>query len=101
MTNRKPRSGKAPLALLPIRPLRAISAAFAEGAKKYEPDNWRDDTPDFRAVYGSALRRHVGSYLDRDEPDSDLETGVHHLAYAGACVMILLWHEGVDYAAHS
>ena len=94
----KPRGLKAPMHLLPYRPLRAIVGALHDGGTKYAPENWREARGDHREVYGSALRRHVSAYIDPDYSDFDDDSGLHHLAHAGACVLILLYHEGVDYA---
>lgn len=96
--SKPPKRHKARLSILPARPLRAIAAAFEHGlAKGYERDSWRAERDDWRDEYGSALQRHVTSYLDPGEPNEDDESGLHHLAHAGACVMILLWREGVDW----
>ncbi len=97
MKDLKPRGLKAPMWLLPYKPLRAIVGALHDGATKYAPNNWREAKGDHLAVYGSALRRHVSEYLDPDYPDVAEDSGIHHLAHAGACVIILLYHEGVDY----
>lgn len=96
--NLKPSRVKAALDLLPVRPLRAISAALYHGALKYEPWNWMQQNGDVEiAEQKAALRRHIGSYLDPSESDLDDDSGLHHLAHAGANVLMLLWHEGVDY----
>lgn len=90
--NLKPRVGKAPLWLLPARPLRAIAGALLDGATKYAPWNWtKQDPTEARAQYGSALMRHVTAALDPTEPDRDSESALHHLAHAGACIVILIW----------
>lgn len=97
MKDLKPRGLKAPLDLLPLRPLRAISGAMLHGARKYAPWNWTENTNDWRATYTAALLRHAHAYADSTEPDADPESGLSHLAHAGACVMILLFHAGVDF----
>lgn len=95
----KPRGKKVPMRLLPYRPLRAIVAAFHDGAVKYAPENWRaqNEENDWRETYTDALLRHVHAFADRDYPDVAEDSGVHHLAHAGACVIILLYHLGIDY----
>ena len=95
----KPRSIKAPLALLPARPLRAISAALEYGTRKYAPWNWQHQhgSDDWREAYTSALLRHVTALCDPSEPDTDEESGLHHMAHAGACVLIYLFLAGIDY----
>lgn len=97
MKDLKPRGVKAPLDLIPARPLRAISAAMLDGARKYAPWNWTEHTGDWRETYSAALRRHVSAFTDPTEPDVAEDSGVHHLAHAGACILILLWHLGVDF----
>lgn len=95
----KPIGVKAPLDLLPAKPLRAISAAMEYGAIKYEPWNWQDTSNNAKRVREqlAALLRHVLSASDPSEPDYDEESGLHHLAHAGACVMILLYKLNIDY----
>jgi len=95
----KPRGKKVPMSLLPYRPLRAIVAAFHDGATKYAKDNWRNQggTDDWRETYTDALQRHVNAFADPDYPDVADDSGVHHLAHAGACAIILLYHLGADY----
>ena len=95
--NLKPRTGKAPMSLIPFRPLRAIAAAFEEGAEKYRRDDWREGHDDWRTLYGDAAARHVASFNDPGENDIDEGSGVHHLALASCCCMIALYHSGADY----
>ena len=85
--------------MIPARALRAISAAMENGADKYAPWNWVEQTGDFRDVYGSALRRHVEDFTDATESDYTADSDIHHLAHAGACILILLHKLGVDYPA--
>lgn len=102
MKDLKPRSGKPPMWLLPYKPLRAIVSALHDGATKYEPNGYREYTEDWKEVYSSALLRHVMQYMDPDCSDYDDDeggSGLHHLAHAGANVVILLYHAGVDYVA--
>jgi len=70
-----------------------------DGAAKYAVNNWRsqNDTNDWRETYTAALQRHVGEFADPDYPDVAEDSGIHHIAHAGACVLILLYHLGVDY----
>jgi hypothetical protein len=98
-SNLKPRDVKAPLSLIPARPLRAIAAAMENGARKYVPWNWTEPTDDFRQVYSDALRRHVEKFTDLTEPDYADDSQIHHLAHAGACILILLHKLGIDYPA--
>lgn len=93
----KPSRIKAALDLLPARPLRAISAAFLDGATNYEPWDWLHADEKKIQEWKAALLRHVTSYVDPTENDFDKKSGLHHLAHAGATVMILLYHAGVDF----
>jgi hypothetical protein len=78
---------KPALWLIPGAGLIHTAKAFEDGAKKYEPYNWRDK--DVRAtVYIAAALRHLHSYLDGEDVASD--SGVHHLGHAAACMYILL-----------
>lgn len=112
----KPRGIKPPLDLLPVGPLMAIAACYAEsthlgspsldalpyqplcaavsalhdGATKYERWNWLERTPDDREVYCAAAMRHVVAYNDDNEDDYADDSKVHHLCHAFATVVILM-----------
>ena len=99
MSDLKPRGVKAPLNLLPLKPLKAISGAMEHGAVKYAPWNWQDvqkPQAEIDELY-AALLRHTFAASDPSQPDIDDESGLHHLTHAGACVMILLYKLGIDY----
>jgi len=78
------------------RPRHLISPVFMEelarvlqaGATKYAPRNWEAGMPWHR--YFSALMRHMWAWWKGENRDAD---GLHHLACAGFCVMVL-----VDYS---
>lgn len=75
------------LHLVPDGPLAHVATAFFEGATKYGAYNWR--VAGVRAsTYISALRRHVGKWWNGERTDP--KTGVHHLANATACLLILI-----------
>lgn len=93
----KPRLLKDALHLLPAKPLRAISSAMLDGATKYKPWNWTQETDDWRDIYGRALASHVAKWLDPTEPDYAEDSGVHHLAHAGACILIILFKLKIDF----
>jgi hypothetical protein len=99
LTDLKPRGVKAPLNLLPLRPLQAIAAVIEHGAVKYAPWNWQDPKQRQAAITElyAALLRHTFAASDPSEPDIDEESGLHHMAHAGACVLILLYKLGQDY----
>lgn len=93
----KPRNIKAPLHLLPARALRAVASAIEDGAVKYAPWNWLEQKDDYREVYGAAMARHVCAFNDPTESDYAKDSGVHHIAHAVACGLILLTKLGIDY----
>lgn len=88
-TNPKDRIGvtKPQLHLVPRSFVIRVAQAMADGARKYGPFNWR--TKRVRAtVYVSAAERHLGAWFDGE--DNAADSGVHHLAHAGACIGILV-----------
>ena len=100
----KPRGVKAPIALLPYVGLGVIAAALEYGAMKYRAWNWQEHYPDeteetIRQVYGGACLRHIYQWTDPSQDDYDDESGLHHLAHAGACIMIAIWRLGLTYYA--
>lgn len=86
---------KAPLELLPSKPLRAISSAALDGAVKYGRWNWQKAAN--REIYKGALMRHVTAFNDPSESDYASDSKVHHLAHAAMCCIILLYIDGVDF----
>lgn len=75
------------LALIPDFASTQIARALRHGGEKYGFHNFYKKGATFRR-YGAALLRHTFAWL-RGE-DFDPESGLHHLAHAGACVVILL-----------
>jgi hypothetical protein len=88
MTGIKHDSGKPRWSLLPIGTVAQVVRVLEFGAAKYALDNWKT-VPDARTRYFDALMRHVHAWWagERNDP----ETGCHHLAHAGCCVLFLLW----------
>lgn len=97
----KPLSVKAPLHLLSARGMRAISAVMEHGAIKYAAWNWQDASKNEQRIdeLTAALLRHVSSAADPAESDYDEESGLLHMAHAGACAMIILHKLSADYEA--
>ena len=87
--NPKQRFGdmKVPLALFPSSALIHGAQAFADGAAKYGPYNWRDKAVE-AMTYIHAAERHLRAWLDREEDAPD--SGNHHLGHVLACVAIIL-----------
>jgi hypothetical protein len=63
-----------------------IAAALLTGAAKYGVGNYRN-VPIAARVYGAAIKRHVGAWLEGQELDP--ESGLSHLAHIGANVHVL------------
>lgn len=63
------------------------ATAFAEGADKYGPYNWRR-APVAASAYYAAGKRHQKKWWNGQ--DLDVKTKVHHLANAIACLAIVL-----------
>ena len=86
---RKNDQGKTRFGLTPPAAHRAIADVLTYGANKYEPNNWCRGADYSR--YIDALERHLNAWKsgERDDPES----GHHHLAHAGCCLMFLLEYE--------
>jgi hypothetical protein len=78
---------KVPLHLVPPSAVHYLATAFADGARKYGPYNWRDKTVS-SSIYYAAAKRHMDAWWDGEEESSD--ANVHHLAHALACLAIIL-----------
>lgn len=74
--------------LLPAGTVGQIVQVLEHGARKYAIDNWQC-VPDARTRYFDALHRHVEAWWRGERTDP--ESGMHHLAHAGCCVLFLLW----------
>lgn len=70
-----------------------IARAFAHGARKYARDNWRSFpwNDQARDEYLGAILRHLSADLRGEFLDP--ESGVCHVAHAGAGALIWRWHE--------
>lgn len=77
---------KTPLHLLPPDALEEIAKTLKFGADKYEPYNWAKGMK-WSRVYG-ALLRHAFAFWRGEE--NDPETGLSHMAHAGACILFIL-----------
>lgn len=89
--NPKKRYGdlKPPLALIPPVALVQESRAFAEGARKYGPYNWRITKVE-AMTYAHAILRHTMAYIDGEDVDPETPANTPHLALVRACAAILL-----------
>lgn len=76
--------------LLPPLATQAIVGVLVFGVKKYSAWGWRK-VVGWRWRYVAALLRHVFAYARGEARDP--ETGEHHLAHAGCCLLFLLDNE--------
>jgi hypothetical protein len=83
---RKNDGGKDRWDLLPIDAIRQFVKVLTFGARKYTDRNWEKGIH-FSRCY-AALLRHITSWWEGE--DKDPETGLSHLAHAGACILFLL-----------
>ena len=87
---------KAPLHLVPPALVEGAAEAFANGAEKYGPFNWREAQIS-STVYYAACLRHLHAWYDRADPqDAAPDSEVHHLKHAVACLALLLDTMGTD-----
>lgn len=73
--------------LIPPKAIMSIAEVLEFGARKYSPDNWRK-VPNLKARYTAAMLRHVFAWMSGEKIDT--ESGLHHLAHAGCCLLFLL-----------
>ena len=74
--------------LLPKAGMDAIARVFAFGSNKYGDSNWRAGY-NWSASYAAAMR-HMTAFWDGETLDP--ESGLPHLAHAGAhCLFMLTW----------
>lgn len=90
MIGRKDDQEKPDWNLVPWHAMEEITDVLTHGAKRYGADNWKRVTP-LRERYFAALMRHIIAWYQGERPDPD--TGNHHLAHAGCCLLFLLENE--------
>jgi hypothetical protein len=76
--------------------LEPIVRVLEFGAAKYEPDGWKS-VPDATTRYYDSLQRHLIAWRSGEVNDPD--SGEHHLAHAGCCLVFLLWFEATVHIA--
>jgi len=87
--NPKDLQGKKKISLTKISSIALLHCAHAmmDGAKKYDPYNWR--AKDITAsIYVDAAKRHFDAWFEGEELADDSKA--HHLGHAMACAAILL-----------
>jgi hypothetical protein len=82
-------ASKPRLELLPVAALEQIAGALTFGAGKYGDHNWCRGARWGR--YYAALLRHLFAWWSGE--NCDPETGLSHLAHAGACLLFLIEYE--------
>lgn len=75
--------------LLPFDALEQIAQVFTLGAAKYSDRNWENGI-NYSRVIGATFR-HMSAWVQGERVDA--ETGLSHLAHAGANVLFLLAYE--------
>lgn len=80
-------SKKVSITKFPMIALLHGAHAMMNGASKYGPYNWRDNSV-VASIYVDAAIRHWASWFEGEEIAED--SGVHHLGHAMACGAILL-----------
>ncbi len=73
--------------MLPWSVVSKVVDVLGYGADKYAPDNWKH-VDNWRERYFNAMQRHILAWWDGER--NDHETGYHHLAHAGCCLLFLL-----------
>ena len=87
---RKFDGGKPQYGLIPPVAMLEMVKVLTEGAKKYEPNNWKH-VPDAKRRYFDAIERHI--WLWKMGEQNDPETGLNHLAHAMCGISFLLEHD--------
>ena len=85
-------SHKLRMSLIPNGTLAEVVKILEFGAEKYSPDNWKH-VDDARTRYFDAAQRHIMTWWDNDNNQTDPESGRHHLAHAICCLLFLMWFD--------
>lgn len=86
--NKKHDKGKPMWDLLPWRQVAKIVDVMTFGANKYGSNTWQG-IDDGKNRYFAALMRHLTAWKDGEKIDP--ESGIHHLAHAGCCLLFMMW----------
>jgi hypothetical protein len=82
--------GKPMWDLLPFRQVREIVKVLTFGAVKYGPNKWQL-VKNAEDRYFAALLRHLDAWKCGERFDQ--ETGLHHLAHAGCCLLFCMYFD--------
>lgn len=77
---------KAPMSTLPAGPMYEVALAMLEGSRKYGRHNYRVMGAK-ASVYYDAAMGHITAWWEGE--DIDLESGIHHLGKAMACLVVV------------
>lgn len=80
---------KPSLSKIPGAALIYTALAFMDGAKKYDPYNWRENKVT-ASIYLDAATRHILAWQDGEQSSLDTNPPVPHLGHAMACLAILI-----------
>lgn len=83
-------NGKRMWDLLPFSSVGKIVDVLGFGAKEYGPRTWQK-APEPKDRYFAAAMRHLVAWQCGEK--NDPESGLHHLAHAGCCILFLLWFD--------
>lgn len=85
--------GKWRFSLLPWGALKEVIHVLEFGANKYAENNWMQ-VDNHRQRYFDAAIRHLTAWYAGERLDA--ESGLHHLAHAGCCILFLLARDKKD-----
>ena len=77
---------KVQLWLVPDQVIAEVAKSFEEGAKKYQPYNWRKIKIQ-ASQYISACKRHLAQWTEGEELDKD--SGLNHITKAISTLVVL------------
>lgn len=84
--------GKPKLSLVPYEAQCEIAKVIEKGSEKRGLHEWREGRDWTKEV--DAIQRHLGQWNNGE--DKDEETGLSHLAHAGARLMMLITYEATN-----
>lgn len=90
---RKHDAGKLEWHLVPWEGVEDTVRVLMEGAKKYEPDNWKK-VPDAEKRYKDAAMRHLTAYMKGEKIDP--EWGISHLSHCMCNLLFLSWFDAQE-----
>ncbi len=100
MTDNNPKAaralldGKAPMELIPGKPLAAVARVLEGGAKKYGIRNWLRERISASTYIGAIFRHAILEWAEGTDIDKD--SGEHPLAHVIACCLLVMDAEEHD-----